>query len=119
MRGWPAGRTPPRGADQSGRSNTLQQGAWVRQPSRVVTESGVPLIRLDGVDDTLLFADRLTKIRTVFWVIRESASATAGPRFLLGDIGEYKFHAGDGKRYGPEAMSPTRFARARRASMAP
>jgi hypothetical protein len=53
--------------------------------------SRMPLLRFDGVDDTLLFTQRLTGIRTVFWVIRRSPSMTPDYRLLLGDSSVYDF----------------------------
>jgi hypothetical protein len=47
----------------------------------------MPLLRFDGAGNTLAFTTRLTRIRTVFWVIRRSPDAPPGYRFLLGDPG--------------------------------
>jgi hypothetical protein len=83
-----------RWADQSDRSNDLVQADIGKRPRVFVdAEIGMPLIRLDGKGDTLSFTDRLTNIRTVFWVTRADVAATT-TRFLLGDKTEYSFYGG-------------------------
>ena len=58
--------------------------------------NGLPALHFDG-NDSLQFANRLTDIRTVFWVIREDPNAGNGARFLLGENstgGTYDFFGG-------------------------
>ena len=79
-------------ADQGTAQNPLLQPSVFLRPTSVLHEtSRMPLLRFDGVDDALLFSQRLTGIRTVFWVIRRSAAMTPGYRFLLGDASTYDF----------------------------
>ena len=79
--------------DQAGAGNDLVQTAPMQRPSVLVDETNhMPLVRFDGAGDTLLFTNRLTAIRTVFWVVRRSASMTPGYRLLLGDWDVYHFH---------------------------
>jgi len=82
-------------ADQSGNGNDLVQATASTRPLLVAGEAnGHPVIRLDGVGDFLSFTSRLTTMRTIFWVIRRSPSATPGYRMLLGDTsvgGTYDF----------------------------
>jgi hypothetical protein len=81
--------------DVSGRGNDLGQATAEAQPMLVPdVQAGLPAVHLDGVDDVLLFKTRLTSVRTVFWVVREQASASNGLRFLLGDTSSYDFHSG-------------------------
>jgi hypothetical protein len=82
-------------ADQGPTRNSLVQPAPTMSPTVALDEaSRMPVLRFDGVDDTLLFTRRLTGIRTVFWVIRRSAAMTPDHRFLLGDSSVYHFHSG-------------------------
>jgi hypothetical protein len=83
-------------ADQSGQGNHLTQAAPLRQPALVFGMTGAPVFRFDGSDDFFAFTTRLTTIRTVFWVLRESPSATADYRYLLGDVSSYAFATGTG-----------------------
>jgi hypothetical protein len=81
--------------DQSGAANDLLQSNGTLRPARRVDEAiRMPLLRFDGVDDTMLFRDRLTAIRTVFWVVRADAASTADYRFLLGDATATDFYSG-------------------------
>jgi hypothetical protein len=81
--------------DSSGQANDLTQPTPGAQPTVVPDAAGaLPVVRFDGTDDVLLFTRRLTNIRTVFWVVREEASAPNGYRFLLGDANTYHFHSG-------------------------
>jgi hypothetical protein len=83
-------------ADQSGNANHLVQSVVANQPQLVTGEAnGLPIVRFDGAGDWLAFTTRLTTIRTVFWVIRASPSATPGYRFLLGDASSYDFCSGE------------------------
>jgi hypothetical protein len=78
--------------DQSGNGNHLVQPTASNQPQLVAGQAnGLPVLRFDGAGDYLSFTTRLTNIRSVFWVIRRSASATPGYRFLLGDPVNYHF----------------------------
>lgn len=85
--------------DQSGIANDLTQ-AWIgRQPLLVPgVVNGLPAFRFDGSDDWMSFATRLTGIRSVFWVVRESTAATPGYRLLLGDGALYDFEGGSAKQ---------------------
>jgi hypothetical protein len=81
--------------DLSARGADLAQANGAAQPSLVPDVQGdLPAMRFDGVDDALLFKIRLTSIRTVFWVVREEASASNGYRFLLGDATTTAFLSG-------------------------
>jgi hypothetical protein len=72
-------------ADQSGRGNHLTQSSGTKLPTLVQNASGsLPALRFDGTSDFLNFTNRLTSIRTVFWVVREDGLAT-GRRNLIGD----------------------------------
>jgi hypothetical protein len=52
-----------------------------------------PALRFDGTNDFMDFTTRLTTIRTVFWVVKETAT-TNGYRLLLGDPTLFHFHSG-------------------------
>jgi hypothetical protein len=81
--------------DVSGRGNDLAQADPALQPSFVPdAQAGLPVVRFDGAGDVLLFRNRLTTMRTVFWVVREDPTAPANYRFLLGDANAYDFHSG-------------------------
>jgi len=81
--------------DQGGASNNLTQVDIAKRPQIVFDQgSRQPVVRLDGLDDTLLFATGLTNIRTVFWVIRANASANTSYHYLLGQAGSYDFCSG-------------------------
>ncbi len=75
-----------RWVDQSGLGNDLVQPQGVSAPLLVHgAQAGLPAARFDGVDDTLLFEERLAaSMRSVFLVVREAAPQT-GERFLFGD----------------------------------
>jgi hypothetical protein len=80
--------------DQSAAQNSLGQGTPGKRPAAAYdATSRMPIVRFDGIDDELLFTNRLTGIRTVFWVIRRSSATTPPPgyRFLLGDANSYDF----------------------------
>jgi hypothetical protein len=83
-------------ADQSGNDNHGSQFFGTAIP-RVVPNfvSGLPVLHFDG-SDSVSFANRLSTIRTVFWVVREDPAATAAYRFLLGDDTTRDFHGGHG-----------------------
>jgi hypothetical protein len=60
-------------------------------------QNGLPVLRFDGTSDFLKFTTRLTTIRTVFWVVKDSATASSTP-YLLGDVtsGTTNFAGGTG-----------------------
>ena len=99
---WRADAGLPSGAgdhweDQSGQGNHGYQafgGATAVLVPNVV--NGLPALRFDGVDDTVVFTDVLTTIRTVFWVVRESPTAGQGARSLLGHPPANYFQGGSG-----------------------
>ncbi len=79
-------------ASQGNAANSLVQTNATQRPSLAQDPvSRMPLLRFDGAGDYMSFAARLTKIRSVFWVIRRSASMTPGYRLLLGDSTQYNF----------------------------
>jgi hypothetical protein len=82
-------------ADQSGRFNDGTQVSAPNQPRLVAdVANGLPALRFDG-NDIVGFTNRLTNIRTVFWVIRESETATDEYRFPLNDCcSTNDFHGG-------------------------
>ena len=81
--------------DLSGQGNHLRPSTAAGQPLLVPNEAGgLGVVHFDGSDDTLLFTSRLTTVRTVFWVVREEASAPNGYRHLLGDASSYDFQSG-------------------------
>ena len=91
--------------DQSGVGNDLFQLQGDRQPEIVPDAvNGWPALRFDG-NDYLRFTNRLTTMRTIFWVIREDAAATAVPHFLLGDSTTFNFFAGSSTLWHPSNTS--------------
>src|SRR4029450_10813218 len=80
--------------DQSAQHNDLGQTVDTARPHLVANEvNGLPVVRLGGSDDSVRFPSRLTTIRTVFWVVKESdAATTATQHFLLGDDSTWDFH---------------------------
>src|SRR5262249_18674418 len=83
--------------DQSGQANTLVQPTLTSEPAWVANAvNGLPALHFDGSSDFLTFTNRLTNVRTVFWVIREDPAATAGIHLLLGDSSKYDFYSGSG-----------------------
>jgi hypothetical protein len=83
--------------DQSGQNNHLIQSSVDAQPSFVADAgNGRPAVRFDGANDWLQFTTRITTVRTVFWVVRETAGTPNGYRYLLGDGTEFHFHSGSG-----------------------
>ena len=99
---WRADAGVPSGAgdhweDQSGQGNHGRQpfgGATAVLVPNVV--NGLPALRFDGVDDTVELTSRVSTIRTVFWVVRESPGAGDGVRSLLGDSPYNYFQGGSG-----------------------
>jgi len=81
-------------ADQSGQGNHAVQSVGVALP-RLVSNvvNGLPVLRFDGANDWVAFTNRLTTIRTVFWVIKKDAAAPGQCRFMLGDSSNWDFHS--------------------------
>jgi hypothetical protein len=78
--------------DQSAAANSLVQSSTALRPSLTFdTGSRMPALRFDGLGDFMSFTTRLTKIRSVFWVIQRAVTATPGYRMLLGDSLSYPF----------------------------
>jgi hypothetical protein len=48
---------------------------------------------LTAPTDWVGFTNRLTSVRTVFWVIRKDAAAPTQCRFMLGDSSSWDFHS--------------------------
>jgi len=94
--------------DQSGTGNSMVQTGEALRPSPTFDPvSRMPLIRFDGAGDYLSLTARLTKIRSVFWVLRRSASMTPGYRFLLGDATTLHFYPDSStKLFGAGYASP-------------
>jgi hypothetical protein len=83
-----------RWSDQSSQANDLTQSDLFKRPLVLPNAAaGLPALSFDGSNDWLGFTTRLTNIRTVFWVVRESAISTNGYRNLLGDTSNYDFHS--------------------------
>jgi hypothetical protein len=59
--------------------------------------NGKPVVRFDS---GAFHFNRISTIRSVFWVLKENANASQ-PRFLLGDTGSYHFHRSDAGNNGP------------------
>ena len=79
--------------DLSGNGNDLRQADGA--PEYVADAfGGNPAVRFSGTNDTFYNFNRISDIRTVFWVLKEDADAT-GIRFLLGDTATYHFHRGN------------------------
>jgi len=80
--------------DQSGNHNDARQ-TYSGAISRVVPDvaNGLPALHFDG-GDAVNFTNRLTNIRTVFWVIREDATAPDEYHFMLHDCCTGDFHGG-------------------------
>ncbi len=72
------------------RNATLAQGTPVFKTAQV---NGKPVVRFTGDGESSLTFPTMTNIRTVFWVVKETAAA---PHFLLGDDNTYHFHRGTG-----------------------
>ena len=82
------------------RSVSATQPTATSSPLRVAgAANGLPVIRFDGTNDGLSFASRITTVRTVFWVIKETAT-TDGVRPLLGDNAAADFYAGAARHAG-------------------
>jgi hypothetical protein len=70
--------------DQSGHGNHGTQANGAAIARLVPGPNGLPTMSLDG-GDALHFTARLTTIRSIFWVVKESGDATNAERPLLGD----------------------------------
>jgi PA14 domain-containing protein/chitobiase/beta-hexosaminidase-like protein/Big-like domain-containing protein/carboxypeptidase family protein len=82
--------------DQSDAHNDVSQPTEPSRPKLIADGfNGWPVLRFDG-SDVVNFTTRLTTVRTVFWVVKEDASATSGYRPLLGDSSTADFAAGYG-----------------------
>ena len=82
--------------DQSGNGNDLVQATPAAQPlaDRGVA-NGLPAVHFDGTDDNLRFTTRLAgRVRTVFAVLSEDATAGTGARAVLGDATTADFYGG-------------------------
>jgi hypothetical protein len=93
-------------ADQSGQGNNAVQLSSASTPLLVQdAANGLPVMRFDGSvsgGQFVNFTQRLAgNIRTVFWVVSESASATAAYRSLLGDVSSNNDFAGEYGAPGP------------------
>jgi len=79
--------------DLSGNNNHLTQTTASKQPLYVANGfNNLPLIRFDNGAKYLDFP-RFTNIRTVYWVIKYTESASTDAKFLLGDTSTYDFSA--------------------------
>jgi len=85
--------------DQSGRHRDAVQDTSSQRPTyKAAALNGSAAVRFDGVDDWLSFPE-IAGMRTVFWVLKEDANATANWRCLLGHSGSYGFHRGPGRTF--------------------
>jgi len=82
----------------NGRNATLLSGTPVLKTNVL---NGKPVVRFTSDGNSGFSFPKMTDIRTVFWVVKETA--TTGIHFLLGDDATYDFHRGTG---GP-IWSPT------------
>jgi hypothetical protein len=90
-----AGDSVAQWTDQSGQANHLTQSTLGARPQLVPSPTGLPVLRFDGVNDGFLFTTRISTIRTVFWVLRETPGAAGDSyRSLLGDSSSYHFIGG-------------------------
>jgi hypothetical protein len=92
----------------NGTPNDLLQAVTAARPLYVENAVGGnrPTVRFDGTNDYLQFTTRLTNIRTVFWVIRETPGTPAGTHFLLGDSIDYHFYPGSSTIWNAGNTSP-------------
>jgi hypothetical protein len=82
-------------ADQSGNGANATQAVVASQPIWVDdVVGGHPVLRFDGSNDFVQFPALNQAIRTVFWVVAESDTATASYRSLLGH-GSFRDFEGD------------------------
>jgi hypothetical protein len=79
--------------DMSGAGNNATHAGGDNLYYRTNVLNGKPVVRFDASGNSALdFTTRLTDIRTVFWVLKETA--TDNQHFMLGDSTEYHFHRG-------------------------
>jgi len=93
--------------DKSGVGNNATQSTSSLQ-AKVVADAlnGLSALQFDGVDDTYSLNSEITDIRTVFWVVRETAYGYGDPHFFLGDTNTWDFNrAEDGKYWGQYTSS--------------
>lgn len=91
-------------ADQSGNGNHATQLAGTAIPLLIPDGvASLPLVRFDG-NDQLNFTNRLTNVRTVFWVVKESSEATQNFRSLLGDASASDFLGDQGTATTPGSL---------------
>ncbi|MBX7183681.1 MAG: carboxypeptidase regulatory-like domain-containing protein, partial [Vicinamibacteria bacterium] len=98
-----AGSYLPVWTDQSGQGNHLVQQNGAALPQHVPEASNrLPALRFDGSSDYFNFTMPMADIRTVFFVARESDSATGSYRYLLGDTpSSYPFASGAATLWEP------------------
>ncbi len=91
-----SGSYPSVWTDLSGASNHLLQPDGAALPLHVPEASnGLPALRFDGSSDYFKFTTPMTDVRSVFFVAKESSSATGSYRYLLGDTASsYPFASG-------------------------
>ena len=84
------GATVSTWTDSSGNSRnaTLSQGMPTFETNEL---NGNPVVRFTVNGESSFTFPTMTNIRTVFWVVKETAAA---PHFLLGDDNTYHFHRG-------------------------
>ncbi len=101
--GTSSGSYLPMWRDLSSASNHLVQPNGAALPLHVPEASnGLPALRFDGSSDYFKFTTPMTDIRTVFFVARESSSATGSYRYLLGDtVSSYPFASGASTLWEP------------------
>ena len=86
-------------ADSSGAANNAvrQSGSSIGYPKYVANGiNGQPVVRFNsgnGNTGDFMKFNRITNMRSVFWVFKENAGLS-GTRFLLGDDSSYEFHRG-------------------------
>jgi hypothetical protein len=90
----------PEGTNHLGQTTATARPRWIADGV-----NGKPVLRFDG-GDMMQFATRLTSVRTVFWVIRESEAATDEWRFPLHDCCTTNFHGGNPYIWYAPLVSP-------------
>ena len=84
--------------DKSGTGhNAVQSNSTMQAIATSNALNGNSVLTFDGTDDFYSF-NKITNIRTVFWVLKEVNQTSDGSslHFLLGDDGNYDFHRGSG-----------------------
>jgi len=80
--------------DLSGNGHSATQGAGTLRPLWVDDVlNGHPVVRMDGANDFMAFSE-VNNARTIFWVIKEEATASANFRCLLGHSEVFDFLRG-------------------------